>query len=118
MESIVKGVKSTHGVAHQHKLAEAQMINQGLDILTVSLAAIVAILSPRAFAVSALVEGVAVILAAEHEAHHIPGMRIDSRAVEKDDKPAPAATPVQIVQAHLRRGNFAPFGQHNLCLDA
>ena len=60
----------------------------------------------------------AVIVPPHHEAHYVPSVGVESSAVKKDDGPAPGGSPVQIVEAHSRHGNFAPLGEHNFRVDA
>src|ERR1700746_3313402 len=118
LEGIIEGIKSAHGMAYQHKLIESEVFHEGFNISTVSIAAVIGVFGPGTLAVSALIKSVAVIPPPERKTHYIPGMRIEGRAVKKDDRPAACRTPVEIVESHSRRCDFAALGEHDLHLNA
>src|SRR5262249_31792640 len=115
---VIEGVESAHGMAYQNELVEAEMIDESFNITAVSVATVVGVLGPRAFAMAALVEGVAVMLSTQHEADYIPGVGIQRGTVKEDHGRPTLSAPVQIVQTHSLPRHHLAFGKNDLHVNA
>ena len=84
---------------HQRAL-KAEFLDEVLDVAHLARQAVVADRRPLAVAVATLVEREAVVLAAQREAHEIPGMRVKPAAVQEKQRMASRRAPVEVMKTH------------------
>src|SRR5439155_5105896 len=107
-------VERAHRLADEPEALDAEMLDEALDVAPVGLRLVVHRRRPLALAVSALVEGDAVVFGAESEADDVPRMRVEGAAVEKEDQRPPALSPVQVVEPHPADHEVALLLQYDL----
>src|SRR5579863_1833706 len=90
----------THRMAYQQWPLESQLLDEPGDVAHLTVVAVVRSRLPLAVTVTALIERKAVVLPPQHQADHVPRMRVQAAAMQKQNRTAPRDAPIQVMKPH------------------
>ena len=89
-------------------------IGEASDILALGTDRIIGIGRPVGVAMAALIECQTVKLVAQREAAQIPGMRSQGAAVQKEDRPQPFGSPIEVTESQLAHAHIVLARQNDV----
>jgi hypothetical protein len=87
-------------MAYQQRLVDPKLFDETFDILYLAIMAVVGGGLPFAVAVTALIERESMVLLSEHQADHVPGVRVQAASMQKENRRTPLRAPIEVMKAH------------------
>src|SRR5262249_6250765 len=101
-------------MCHHQRLLKLQFFNEAFDVTDLAFMAVVRGRFPFAIAMTTLVKCEAMIVRTEHQADDVPGVGVQSSAMEEQDRRAAGGSPIQVMKPHPMNNYIVGLGKNYL----